>query len=154
MSKEKKFEFNTHWYELWMKQSKEFFDTADKNLKDMFPPDGPSHPEEHLEQINQWLKELKKQWHAAPLSEKQSAFEDYWKMMTKMCDEASDRMLEQWIKRSRENNPIKNIHGLYELWLDCCHEMYKNAMASKDFQQVYGEYMNTVLQFWKSAVPK
>ena len=36
MIKENKIEFDTNWYELWMKQSKEFYESAEKNLKDMF----------------------------------------------------------------------------------------------------------------------
>jgi len=154
MTKEKKFEPNTNWYELWMKQSKEFFETAEKNLPGMFPKEGFAKPEEHLKQINDWLDSLKSQWRLSQLNDQQKAFETYWQMTTKMCNEASDKMVEQWIKRSRDNHPIKNIRELYELWLDCCQEIYKKGMASKDFQQAYGDYMNAVLQFWKSAIPK
>ncbi len=154
MVKEKKMEFNTDWYESWMKQSKEFFDSANKNVKNVFPQDGFTTPDENLKQMNQWVEMLKKQWQMTQLMEQQKAFEAYLKMTTKMCNESADMLLEQWIKRSKEKNPVKSMQDLYELWVDCCKEIYKKSMTSKDFQQLYDQYMNAMLQFWKSAMPK
>ncbi len=154
MVKEKKPGLNTEWYDLWMKQSKEFFDSANKNLQDMFEPGAFAKPEDHLKQINQWLETLKNQWKFTQFSEQQKAYENYWKMMSKMCNDASDMMLDKWMERSREDKPIKNIRELYELWLNCCQEIYKKSMVSKDFQEAYGEFMNAALHFWKSTMPK
>jgi Poly(R)-hydroxyalkanoic acid synthase subunit (PHA_synth_III_E) len=154
MDKENKFDFNTNWYDLWMKQSKEFFDSADKNLKDVFGHGAAANPEDHLKQIQQWLETLKNQWQFAQLNEQQRAYETYWKSMMKMCSDASDKMLSEWIKRSHDNNPIKNVQELYELWLNCCHEVYQKAMHTKSHQEVYGEMMDAALKFWKSAIPK
>jgi hypothetical protein len=154
MGKEKKFEFNPDWYEVWMKQSKEFFETANSNLKDMFEKEGFTNPENYSKLINEWLDLFKKQWQRAALNEQQKAFESYFKMTNKMCNEAVDRMREEWIKRSHDNNPIKNMQELYELWLDCCQDIYKKTMLSKDFQQAYSDYMNALLHFFKSAMPK
>lgn len=153
MTKEKNAQ-EINWYELWIKQSKDFFETAEKNLKDLFPQNGFAHPEEHLKQINDWLETLKNQWRFSQLNEQQRVFETYWQATNKMYSEACDLMLAQWIQRSHEDNPVKNIRDLYELWLNCCQEIYKKSMSSKDFQQTYGDYMNAVLHFWKSAMTK
>jgi hypothetical protein len=157
MSKNKEentFDFNANWYELWMKQSKEFFDSADKNLKGMFTQGSQVNPEEHMKQINLWMETLKNQWQFTQLNEQQKAYENYWRMLSKMCTDASDMMLQQWTQRSKENNPIKNIRELYELWLACCNEIYTKAMHSKSYQEAYGEFMNAAIHFWKSALPK
>ena len=150
----KKFDFDTNWYELWMKQSKEFYDSAEKNLKDIFSPGISTNPEDHMKLINQWLNLLKSQWQMEQFSEQQKALETYWKMMLKMNIDASDMMVQQWRQRSKDNNPINNIHELYNLWLNCCHEVYKNAMHSKPYQDTDGEFMNAAIHFWKSALSK
>lgn len=154
MSKGEKFDFNIGWYELWMKQSKEFFETADKNLKDMFSKGTPVNPEEHMKQIRQWLDSLKNQWEFIQLSDDQKAMQTYWKNMTKMCLDASDKMLEEWIKRSREKDPVKSVRELYEIWLNCCHEVYQKSLQSKTYQDAYGEFMNAAFKFWKAGMPK
>lgn len=149
-----KFDFNTDWYDLWMKQSKGFFESAEQNLKGMFTTDAYNHPQDHMQQINEWMEKLKKQWQFTPLDEKQNAYINYWKVMTKMCTDASEMMVNQWMQRSKENNPVKNIRELYEMWLNCCNQVYGNAMHSKSYQETYGEFMNAAINFWKSALPK
>lgn len=145
---------NRNWYELWMNQSKAFFESADKNLKDVFGQGAGANPEEHLKQIQQWLETLKNQWQVTQLTEQQKHYAEYWKTMSKMCSDANDMLLNQWIKRTREKHPIQNTHELYELWLNCCSEVYQKAMHSKSYQDAYGEFMNAALQFWKNAIPK
>lgn len=155
MSKDKgQFDFNANWYDIWMKQTKDFFDSAEHNLQGMFKPHFQAHPEEHIQQINQWIEALKKQWQQVHLNEQQKAYEKYWKMMFKMCSDASDMLVEQWMQRTKEHNPIKNTRELYELWLNCCNEVYKNAMHSKSYQEAYGEWMNAAIHYWKSALHK
>lgn len=154
MSKEsEKFEFN-NWYDLWMKQSKEFFDSAEKNLKGMFNPEAYANPQDHIKQINEWLDTMRNKWQVNQLNEQQKAFENYWKIMFKMFNEASDKMVNLWMQRSTGNNPVKNVRELYELWLNCCNEVYKNAMQSKSYQETYGEFMNAAIHYWKSTLPK
>jgi len=154
MAKEKKSDFNANWYDLWMKQSKDFFENANKNLQDMFVSGAFAHSEDHRQQINQWMEMLKNQWNVTQFTEQQKAFKSYWKIMSQMCNDAADMMLDKWIQRSREDQPVKNTRELYELWLNCCQEVYKKSMSAKDFQEAYGEFMNATLHFWKSALPK
>src|SRR3990167_3704122 len=154
MTKENIFEANTNWYELWMKQSRDFFDSAQKNLKDIFSQDSLVNPEEHLNQINQWLETLKRQWEFSQLTEEQKAYQIYWNAIAKLCNEASELMMNQWIKRTHEDNPIKSVRELYALWLDCCHEVYQRALRSQEYQANYGELMNAAFKFWQSALSK
>lgn len=154
-TKAKKANFDSNnWYELWMKQSKEFFETADKNLKDLFNKGAFVNPEDHLKQIQEWMDTLKNQWQFNQLNDQQKAFENYWKTMMKMCNDASDMMLQEWIRRSRDQHPVKSIHELYELWLNCCHEIYQKSTHSKTYQETYGEFMNAAMKYWKSTMPK
>lgn len=151
MAKDNEFDFNTNWYELWMKQSKNFFETANENLKDMFEKSKYVNPEDHLKQINQWLEMLKNQWQFIQFTEEQKRYQSQW---MEMCSDASDLMLKQWIKRAQEDNPVKNIRELYELWLNCCHEIYQKLLQSKAYQEPYGEFMNAAMKFWKLSMPK
>lgn len=148
------FDANTNWYEMWMKQSKDFYSSADSNLKDMFSKGAFEKPEDHLKQINKWIETLKSQWEFSQLTSEQKMYQTYVKMMGKMCSDASDMMVEQWIKRSHEENPVKSIRELYELWLNCCHEVYQKSLQSKAYQDVYGELMNGAFKFWKETMPK
>lgn len=154
MKKDDKFDNSGNWYELWMQQSKEFFSTADDNLKNLFGQHNYVNPEEHMQQIQAWLDTLKNQWQFLQLSEQQRIYENYWKNMTKMSNEAIDMMLHEWIKRTKENNPVKNTRELYELWLECCNNIYHKAIHSKSYQETYGELMNAALKYWKSAIPR
>lgn len=142
------------WYELWQKQSKEFFDSAEKNLKIFMEQGSAFNPENHLQQIQQWMSLLKSQWQFMPLTEEQKAYASYWQMMMSMCNEACDRMLSEWIKRTREQQPIHSIRELYELWLNSCHEVYQTSIRNKAYQDAYGDFMNAAFKFWDSVMPK
>ena len=154
MAKDKAFDFGENWSDLWMKQSKLFFERAEKNLKELFSGESTVNPEIHMKQIEQWIEMLKAQWGLFELNEQQAGYEAYWRLMSTMCNEASQMMLDQWIKRSRHQDPIKNIRELYELWLNCCNEVYEKTMQTKAYQETYNDYLKAVLQFWKSAIPK
>lgn len=154
MVKQEGSDFYAQWYKLWMEQSKEFFDSAEKNLKNVFGQQAAFASEENKKQINDWLATLKQHWDFAKLSEEQKAYAVYWQKMAEMCKEASDKMVEEWIKRSQENNPIKNAHELYELWLKCCNDIYQKTMQTKSYQEAYGEFMNAAMKFWKNSMPK
>jgi len=151
MKTENKF---TDWYELWMKQSQDFFTTANKNLKDLFEKNGFVKPEEHADQINQWLENLKKQWETFQVSHEQQAYQSYWKMMTQLSDDAFNLMMQQWKKRNEESKPIKNIQELYELWLNCCREVYQKSLQAHSVQEAYTDFMNSAVKFWTAAMNK
>lgn len=140
-------------YRVWMKQSEQFYESANQNLKFMFDQKS-FNPEDNLKAVNKWLEILKQQWQFAQLTEEQKPFANYWALMSKMCNEATDKMLHEWIKRSRSQNPITSIHDLYELWLDCCHEIYKKSLDSKAYQDAYSDFVNAAFKFWESYVPK
>jgi hypothetical protein len=133
------------WYELWMNQNKEFFNTTQKNLQGLFGADKVINPEEHLNQINQWLEQLKKQYQMVNVQQK---YQTYWQLMSEIYIQACDLMLKEWMNRTKENNPIKDTHDLYELWLNCCHEEYKKAMHTDEFQKVFVDSMNATFKFW------
>lgn len=151
MDTENQFNFN-HWTELWMQQSKDFFETTNETIKNIFTKHSPVNPEEHLKQINQWLEQLKNQWRVIPFLGEQPPL--YWKMIANMYDQAANLTLERWIKRSREKNPINTINELYELWLNCCREECLKATESKAYQEAYAEFMKSTLQFWERTLSK
>lgn len=154
MDKGKKSDAHTDWYQMWSKQSKEFFETAEKNLQNLFAKGAVVKPEENLKQINQWVETMKTQWEFSQLTDEQKAYAAYWKMMAKMCNDASDLMVSEWIKRSRQENPINSIRELYELWLHCCQEIHEKAIHSKAYHEAYGDFMNNAFKFWKAYMPQ
>lgn len=143
----------TDWYAMWMQQSKVFFDTANENLQTLFSKSQPFDPAAHMEKIELWLEELKKQWQLNAFNMQQKTSGDYFQMMFKMMNDATDLMLKQWVKKVNEQDAIRNIHDLYALWLNCCHETYQQYMHTKTFQEAYGEFMNKMFKFWKSNIP-
>jgi hypothetical protein len=148
------FDQHAEWYELWMKQSKVFYDLAEKNLKNVFEKDGFLHPENHSKEVDEWVAMLKKQWHWLETNEQNKSYENYLKMMSKMCSDATDQMMQLWLARSNEKKPVHSIRELYELWLNCCHDVYAKGMHSKSYQQAYGDLMNAAIHYWKSMLPK
>src|SRR5579872_1399565 len=155
MTKDKNpFDFNPDWYDVWMKQTKAFFDSAESNLTGLFSSDAQFKPEDHLNQMNAWVETLKAQWKLPQLNEQQKAQEKYWKEMSAMCMQAADLMSKQWMQRAKEHKPVKNVRELYELWLNCCNEVYAKAMHTKSYQDAYGEFMNAAIHYWKSALHK
>lgn len=145
---------NINWYDIWMKQSKNFYETSEKNLKELFANNTQMNPEEQMKLIQHWSDTLKNQWSHIQLNEQQKAYETYWKMINKMCLEANDRLVQKWMENIKENNPIKNTHDLYALWLDCCNEVYKKFMHSDAYQEAYGNMFNAAIDFWKKAFYK
>lgn len=154
MVKEKNVDFTTNWYELWMKQSKEFFDALNKSGKDIFGSREIPHPEDYINQIQQWSEMFKKQLQFMQPNGQQKSYETYWKMMSDMYNEAFLKLVDQWMERVRNQKPITNMRELYELWLDCCHEVYEKSMRTNAHQRAYGELMNAALTYWKSVIPQ
>lgn len=152
MNKEDRSHFDANWYDLWMKQNKAFFESAEKNLKEMFESNEFAHPEEHLKQINAWLDTLKHQWDFSQLTKEQKVYQEYWKNMAALCTEASEKMVQEWMKRGSEHHPIKNINELYELWLHCCQNAFQQSLQKKAYQEAYSDFMNSALKIWKSTV--
>lgn len=151
MVKEKT-ETYTDWYALWAKQSQAFFDSANKNLK-LFLDQGPAFkPEENRELINNWLESLKTQWEKIPLTDEQKAYANYWTKMAKMFNDASNKMVENWIHTSQTGNPVKSIPELYELWLRSCQEAYSKSLNSQT-QEAFTDFMNQAFKFWKDSNP-
>lgn len=138
-------------YELWMDQSREFFTTADEYLKNMFSKNMSVDPEENIERIQSWLKVMKQNWNTTQSEKDQK---DYWQAMTKICNEAADLMLQEWIRLGRDNKPVNSIQDLYQLWMRCCSDVYQRSLLTKNFQDAYGDFMNTAFNFWNNAVPK
>lgn len=154
MNKDNHFKPHENFYEMWMAQSKTFFETADKNLREMFGNDVYKHPEAHLDEINKWLDSLKAQWEQNQYLDGQKIYQDYWKFMHKLCHDAADTMMREWIKRSRDRHYVKNIHDLYELWLRSCSDSYKKSLESVNGHDTYAEFMNQAIKFWQSYMPK
>ena len=115
----------------------------------MFGEHASLNPEEHLDEINAWLKSLKKHWEKTQLNEEQKMYAAYWNMMNDMCKQASDLMLTQWVKKAHDKQYIQSIQELYELWLNCCHDVYQRYVHSKAYQENYAEFINNAFKFWQ-----
>lgn len=137
-------------YELWMEQSKDFFTTSEEYLNGLFKENKIVNPEEHIAHIETWINMMKQQWQ---MTEAGHELQDYWNTMTRICSDAADLMLDEWRRSMHDEIPIQNIQQLYQLWLNCCHEIYQRSVHSKVFQDAYGEFMNRAFYFWKNAVP-
>ena len=146
--------FDMNWYKLWMKQSQEFFDSANKHLRELFARGEPVNPADHVEKINAWLETLKLNWSAASITNEHKDQAYCWNVMQTIYSNAADGMTAQWIQRTQENNPIKNTHELYELWLKSCQEMYQKMLSTKTYHETYSEFMNKALKFWESTTRK
>lgn len=138
-----------NWYDMWMKQNQAFMTSAQSSLKDLFNQPGQVDPQANMKQIQEWMETLQSQWNTMNLTKEQEKFQQYWEQMAKMSSEAAELMLNEWVKRAKDDKPVQTIHELYELWLECCHEVYSKAMKTPDFQQVYGDFMNAAMQFWQ-----
>jgi len=137
-------------YELWMEQSRDFITTADQNLRGIFTNSKTANPENHIAQIQAWMEVMKQQWEFAQAAHEQ---QEYWQMMTTICNDAADLMLQEWVRLSREGKPVLSIQELYQIWLNCCNEVYQKSLQTPSFHNAYGEFMKTAFRFWKNAVP-
>lgn len=153
MDKGIKFDFGSDWAEMWMKQNKAFFDTAEHMLKDFFGNNA-LNPEQHMRQIQQWQEAFRNQWQMPNFGDHQRIYEQYWSIMVQNYSDALARMMDVWLMRSKNNNPVSSIQELYQVWLKSCQEVFEKSIASANYQAMYGEWMNNVLKFWKSMTPK
>ncbi|OGT62782.1 MAG: hypothetical protein A3E85_02940 [Gammaproteobacteria bacterium RIFCSPHIGHO2_12_FULL_45_12] len=132
------------WYDIWMKQSAAFFSAADENLF--------VNPSDNRDKMSALIQVLKNQWQAMPFPGLQKNKETYWQQMLTLCQKACDVMLGEWIKRTQEDNPIKDPKELYELWLHCCQSEYQKSLQSSSFQEAYGAMMNDMMQYWQAPM--
>lgn len=140
------------WYDLWLKQSNVFFELTQEKLKGLFATGPLVDPKQHIEQLQQWLDALKNQWKQNIPAENESEQQQYWQMMGKLCNDATDSVLDALNKHTRERGPVKNATELYQLWLNCCQEVYQKAVVSPAYQNAYGEWLQTALKFWKTGM--
>lgn len=154
MTKDNSKDFYHEWSELWTKQSKDFFKSAENNLKALFTSHSNLSTEEQFEKIQEWTEQLKQQWQAQCMTAEQKAFSGYWKSMADIFNEAGEKMLREWTERNKSSDPIKSAHELYELWLNCCHEIYQKTLKTNAYQDNYSELMNQTLRYWKDFMSK
>ena len=154
MDKGIKFDFGTDWAEMWMKQNQAFFDTAERMLKDFFNTNAFMKPEEHMRQIQQWQEAFRNQWQMPNFGDQQRIYEQYWTTMVKLYSDSLERMMDMWMVRSKNNDPIASVQELYQVWLKSCQEVFGKTIASTNYQDMYGDWMNNVLKFWKTMTPK
>lgn len=155
MVKKTKTNQTTDWYELWMQQSKTFFDSAHEQLKKFQEKDLFSDPKKHSAEIEEWVKQLQELWETKiPPHDDNNPYEKYWHLMQTMCNEATELMVKEWMQRSSHQNKITSIRELYELWLDCCQEVYNKTTRDKIYQDAYGEFLNAAFDYWQTILPK
>ncbi len=140
----------TDWYSIWLNQSRAFYESANKHLQKLFETNQSVNPEEHAEQVHEWLESMKKQWDFSHLSKNQEIFAQYWQSIAQVSAEAGDMLLQEWIRRTRENDPVKSTKELYEMWLACCQSIYQESLKNQKYQEAYGDFVNTAMKFWKS----
>lgn len=153
MSRENKTGMDMEWLEIWMKQGNVFLESAQKNLKEIFGSETLGNPQDHWKQIEGWINNLNKQWQSNPMGDQQGIYQDYWKWVAKTCTDATNLMSQEWLKRSQDDHKIQSVRELYELWLECCQDAYRNSVQSNSFQKTYTDMMNATLKLWKSAMP-
>lgn len=145
---------NTDWQQLWTDQSKIFMDTANKNFEDLFAKNAQLNPEQYQEQIQEWVANMNKQWADIYKNCGDTDQAKYWEAMAQTSKQASEMMLEQWMKRAQQDDPIKSVKELYELWLSSCHDIYMKNIQSNAYQQMYGDMLNDAMKYWKSGINK
>jgi hypothetical protein len=140
------------WYELWMQQSTQFFESAQTHLQSLFSQTETLDPEKCQQQIQQWLTIMKQQW-AMAASTVQPQYQPYTNMMISVCTSAADLLMNEWKRRAKSENPVTDIRELYELWLDCCQTEYKKALHTASVHEAYSDMLNSALKIWKTAMP-
>lgn len=140
---------SNNWYNLWINQSKSFFEAAEKNLQEVFEKQNTFHAEEQIKFMQQCLEIIRKQWDFVRLSDEQKNYQHYWTLLARMYNEAAELMMKQWNSRLHEDKPIKNMHELYELWLQSCNEIYQKTIHSSDYQRSYQDWVTNSMKFWQ-----
>lgn len=144
--------FKTY-YETWANQSKDFFNSANHYLTDLFSGQNYKKPEDYLSNIQGWADHMKTQWAHFYPTEEQKMFSGFLKNMNQVHHDAIDRMIDEWMLKAKQNDPIKNTRDLYELWLNCCDEIYKKSIQSKTYQKSYHDMIQNMFEYWKTYTP-
>lgn len=141
-------ENTVNWYELWMKQNNEFFKTSEEYLTQLFANEKIVDPEQHMELITKWTKSLQQHWEKLSLDTEQKMFENYWKWLTKLNAQASEKTINEWITKNKTENPIKSIKDLYELWLSCSRQIYEEALQNPAYLKAYNDFITSSMKCW------
>ena len=140
---------DNHWQAFWFKQSKQFFDTANEHLKDIFKEKSVD-PNDYLDEINEWLADFQKKWQATFTDLSSSEPISYLTTLNKIFNQTTKLFIKKWAKKNKGKNPIENMIGLYELWIASCQEAFKKYQETEDYQNAYAELIHSAIQFWKT----
>lgn len=153
MKKDDSFKFNSYWYDIWEKQSQQFFTLTKQHLQACFDKED-FNIQEHFTQIQAWFNDLKQQWLSSLQTQEKNSYQEYADLINNIFNNAAELMLKKWEKKNKTSDPIKNMVELYALWLDCCHHACQKAQQTKTYQALYGDIMNSAMQFWKEMSSK
>jgi|GEM_PF-4713645 len=137
-------------HEVWLKQSKQFFEQS-LPLLDRFFSSSFTDVDKALfaldEMIYYFKAQIKSQgifFHFIPpiSSQHQGDFPQYFSLLSDMTDEVVDLLHEKMREKIKNNSSPQSMREFYELWLECSDQVYQKWLHSDKFLSAFGEIMN------------
>lgn len=118
--------------------------------------------------LKQWLEEFKAhqkkfcelfvQTNIFPLwreyqQNNQKEFEAFQTYLQTLETEAFDLLAAKLDILNKQGQQVERFDQICEIWLDCCEHLHAKMIATKNYQQLYGQFVNAFLM-WVSINKK
>lgn len=77
----------------------------------------------------------------------QNAVYDYMQFFSKLGLKSSERMRERLVELSTNGTVIDTARGVYDLWVDCCENVYAEQVMTHEYAMLYSRLINTLMAF-------
>ncbi|MEE8320974.1 MAG: class III poly(R)-hydroxyalkanoic acid synthase subunit PhaE [Gammaproteobacteria bacterium] len=80
-------------------------------------------------------------------NEYQKTLQEYNNASSKVVVEALENMHRKILKMSEEGQEINSLRKIYDLWVDCNEDVYAEFVSSKEYSELYGRMVNSLMAF-------
>lgn len=143
-----------HGHEVWLKQSKQFFEKSLPLLDYYFARSYVSE-EEALFGLDEMIYYFKAHINSEQSffnfipqisASNQQTFPKYFSLLSTMTDEAVNLLHEKMREKIKKQQAPQSLRDFYELWLECGETVYQKWLHTEAFLSVFGEMMNGMVR--------
>lgn len=99
---------------------------------------GIGYTRESQEQIQEGIKLL---------NEYQKTLQEYNNASSRVVVEAMENMHSKILEMAEEGQEINSLRKIYDLWVDCNEDAYAEFVISKEYSELYGRMVNSLMAF-------
>ena len=74
-----------------------------------------------------------------------TALQEYMEAHNQIAIKSIERMQSCFGNQETEGNQLNSIRDIYDLWIDCCEDVYADSVNSDEYVEIYGNIVNALM---------